>query len=411
MKKFVSALSVLIITAFVAACGNSSTTSEVVLGTPSVRAPNATALSKTLLGGSIQGTPLAATLSIVSTVAGSPAGPSGFGTANGAITAARFYQPNGITTDGKGNLFITDYRNHTIRQIDADGNVTTLAGIAGIAGYANTAPGVTATFYFPNAITTDGDNLYVTDASFSVRKIVISTKEVSTLAGLATSPGSIDSTDAKGTSARFNLLNGITTDGNYIYVTDSNSTIRWIDKNSGEVRTLAGYAGVAGELDGIQKMARFNQPARITCDGPNLYVCDFNNRTIRKIEIATGAVTTIAGITGPLGTDEGTADGIGTAAHFYQPNGITTDGTNLYVTDSYQNTIRKIVIATGAANQYEVTTISGKARSVISGEGGYVNSSVPGESTFYTPIGITTDGTSLFVADSQNNAIRKISNL
>jgi sugar lactone lactonase YvrE len=407
MNRFITVVCIVIGWSTLTACGKSSTTSEVLLGTPSVRVPNATALSKTLLGGSIQGTPLAATLSIVSTVAGSTAGPSGSGSANGANTAARFYQPNGITTDGNGNLFITDYKNHTIRQIViATGEVTTVAGIAGIAGYTNTAPGVAATFYFPNAITTDGVNLYVTDASFSVRKLAPpsagSTEwTVSTLAGLASSPGSIDSTDAKGTSARFNQLNGITTDGNYLYVTDSNNTIRWIDKNSGEVKTLAGYAGVAGEADGFQKMARFNQPARITCDGPNLYVCDFNNRTIRKIEIATGAVTTIAGITGPLGTDEGTADGIGAAAHFYQPNGITTDGTNLYVTDSYQNTMRKLVLSTGV-----VTTISGKAKSVLAGEGGYVDS--PGEPRFYTPIGITTDGISLFVADSYNNTIRKI---
>jgi sugar lactone lactonase YvrE len=401
MKMFVTVLSVLILAAFIAACGDkSSSTYGTVSGTPSIIVPNAPALSKTLLGGAIQGNALSISNN-VSTVAGSTAGTSAFGSTDGANSAARFYQPNGVATDGT-NLYITDYKNHTIRQIViATGEVTTLAGKAGIYGNSDTASGVAATFNFPNSITTDGANLYVTDASYTVRKIVISTKEVSTLAGLASNTGSSDGTGGVNGTARFNQLNGITTDGHYLYVTDSNNTIRWIDIKSGEVKTLAGYAGYAGETDGSQKMARFNLPARITCDGPNLYVCDFNNRTIRKIEIATGAVTTIAGITGPLGTDEGTANGTGAAAHFYQPNGITTDGINLYITDSYQNTIRKIVLSTGV-----VTTISGKARSAISGEGGSVDS--PGEPRFYTPIGITTDGTSLFVADSYNNTIRKI---
>jgi len=96
----------------------------------------------------------------------------------------------------------------------------------------------------------------------------------------------------------------------------------------------------------------FQSPSGITTDGTNLYVTDFNNNTIRRIVIATGAVTTIAGTAGTGGSDNGT----GTAAKFNGPYGITTDGTNLYVTDSHNNTIRQIVIATGV-----VTTIAGTA--------------------------------------------------
>ena len=116
------------------------------------------------------------------------------------------------------------------------------------------------------------------------------------------------------------------------------------------VTTIAGTAGVYGSADGTGAAARFHFPLDITSDGKNLYVTDSFNSTIRQIVIATGAVTTIAGTPGTPGS----ADGIGAAAGFNNPDGITTDGANLYVADLNNNTIRKIVIATGA-----VTTIAG----------------------------------------------------
>ena len=130
------------------------------------------------------------------------------------------------------------------------------------------------------------------------------------------------------------------------------------------------------------------------------------------IDILAGTVTTIAGASTPgvpekiSENNNGTADGVGSVARFYQPNGITTDGTYLYVTDSYQNTIRRI----DKAAPYSVTTISGSGKPISDpelGKGGSVDS--PGTPGFYTPIGITTDGVSLFVADSGNSTIRKIS--
>lgn len=126
------------------------------------------------------------------------------------------------------------------------------------------------------------------------------------------------------------------------------------------VTTLAGTAGAA---------AGFFHPYGITTDGTNLYVADYENHTIRKIVIATGVVTTLAGA---AGTD-GIADGTGAEAQFNSPIGITTDGANLYVVDTNNSAIRKIVTA-----------------------------------RFYFPSGITTDGFELFVTDLFNNIIRKI---
>lgn len=129
--------------------------------------------------------------------------------------------------------------------------------------------------------------------------------------------------------------------------------------SSGIVTTVAGLATNSGSTDGTGTAARFNAPYGITSDGTNLYVADSVNRTIRQVVIATGVVTTLAGLAGSAGSTDGT----GSAARFQSPQGITTDGTNLYVSD-LNHTIRQIVIATGV-----VTTLAGSAGSTGSTDG------------------------------------------
>lgn len=153
-------------------------------------------------------------------------------------------------------------------------------------------------------------------------------------------------TDSTTTSAgTFDNPSGIETDGTYLYVTDTGSnTIRMVVLATGETSTFAGSsAGSAGSSDGTGTSALFNGPKGITLTGSNLYVADTDNNTIRKIVVSTGVVTLFAGSTTGA---SGSTDGTGTAARFHSPSGITTDGTNLYVTDAGNNSIRKIVIAT-----------------------------------------------------------------
>ena len=358
-------------------------------------------LLRVRLGGSIQGTPLASAFSNVTTLAGNTSPPPLIYsdlTHNGTGTAAKFNQPVGITTDGS-NIYVADNKNNVIRKIViADGTVTRLAGSpAGTAGYANSTDGTgdTATFNLPGAVTMDGEFIYVADTGNNlIRKIEISSGFVTSIAGSTTGvAGSVDALN--GSDARFNHPSGITTDGTNLYVADSgNNTIRKITISTGAVETLAGAAAVAGSSDSTDDTgvtARFNQPARIATDGSNLYVTDFRNGTVRKIVIATGAVTTIAGVAGT----HGSADGVGAAASFNQPNGIATDGTSLYVTDSAYNTIRVIVISSGSVSTLTLT------------------STLPlPYNSFIKPLGITTDGISLFVAetysvvdDNKNNPV------
>ncbi len=305
--------------------------------------------------------------------------------------AASFNNPSGIAIDGT-SLYVADSGNSTIRKIvTSTGAVTTFAGKAGIIGHAD-GTGAAASFNSPSGITTDGTNLYVADSgNNTIRKIVISTGAVTTFAGKA---GIIGHADGRGAKATFNSPSGITTDGTNLYIADNgNSTIRKIAIASEAVTTLAGTAGYMGHADGTGAAARFYYPYGIASDGTNLYVVDYGNSTIRKIAIATGVVTTLAGTAGIIGH----ADGTGAAARFYSPSGITTDGTNLYVADSGNNMIRKIVIATGA-----VTTLAGSAGIIGHADG------TGAAASLYYPWGIVTDGTNLYIADNGNSTIRKV---
>jgi hypothetical protein len=341
----------------------------------------------TQMGGAIQGTPLSLAGG-VNTLAGAP---TSYGSADGAGAAARFSYPREIATDGT-NLFVADSNNHTIRKVViATGVVTTLAGAAGSPGSTDNT-GAAARFSSPWGIATDNTNLFVADRNNNtIRKVVIATGVVTTLAGTAGSSGSTDNT---GATARFYNPSGLTTDGTNLFVADTyNQTIRKVVIATGEVTTIAGTAGYTGSTDNTGAAARFFYPYGITNDGTNLFVADSNNSTIRKVVIATGEVTTIAGTAGSYGS----ADGTGEAARFSFPYGITNDGTNLFVADSNNQTIRKVVIATG-----EVTTIAGTA-----GSYGYADGTGTA-ARFSQPTGITTDGTNLFVADTSTQTIRKV---
>lgn len=136
---------------------------------------------------------------------------------------------------------------------------------------------------------------------------------------------SVASTDATGTAASFNYIHGATAFGGYLYVTDvNNHNIRRIAIATGVVSTFAGTTGIAGATDAIGTAASFTLPAGITNDGTNLYVTEWGNNKIRKIVIATGVVTTLAG----SGTT-GAVDATGVAASFNYPSGIAIVGANL----------------------------------------------------------------------------------
>jgi len=213
---------------------------------------------------------------------------------------------------------------------------------------------------------------------------------VTTFAG-----GVSGSTDGTGADARFKRPQGVAVDGDgNVYVADSeNYTIRKITP-AGVVTTLAGTAGSQGSADGTGADARFYHPVGVAVDGDgNLYVTEDYNHTIRKITPA-GEVTTLAGTAELSGSDDGT----GADARFDSPVGVAVDGDgNLYVTDRDNNTIRKVTPA-GV-----VITLAGAAGSQGSDDG------TGPLARFDSPVGVAVDGDgNLYVADRDNNTIRKV---
>ncbi|MGA6972405.1 MAG: hypothetical protein WBY93_12290 [Candidatus Binatus sp.] len=192
---------------------------------------------------------------------------------------------------------------------------------------------------------------------------------------------------------RLDFPAGLATDGRAVYVSNSrNNTVEAIDAATRSLRIVAGKLFQEGSNDGVGDTARFNSPDGMTINGANLYLCDTNNSDIRQIAVS-GAVTTVAGQANISGSDDGT----GSAAHFNLPTQITTDGTNLYVADSGNSSIRRIALP-----DFKVKTIAGQSGTTGKTDGG------PDKSVFSGPRGVAVDKKFIYVADTGNDIIRKI---
>jgi hypothetical protein len=284
-----------------------------------------------------------------------------FGSTDDTGTAARFKGPLGIAADSAGNVYVADTGNATVRKITAAGVVSTLAGSAGQTGSLD-ASGAAARFMSPYGITVDSSGtVYVVESTAAVRKITAA-GVVTTLAGTS---GANGYTDATGAAARFSVPFDIAADGSgNLYVSDhGNHVVRKIT-SAGVVTTLAG-SGSPGKVDATGAAASFTFPSGLAADSAgSVYLADTDNQVIRKIT-ADGVVTTIGG-TGSLGS----ADGVGTAASFYNPKDVAVDASgNLYVVDRGNHTIRKGTLAASPTTQ---TITFGTAPSITVGTTGTV---------------------------------------
>lgn len=256
---------------------------------------------------------------VVSTIAGDS---SNVGSSNGTGSAASFNTPIGITTDGT-DLYVADSANSLIRKVTTTGVVTTIANSASVTS--------------PYGITFLGGFLYITDQGKNqIIKMTTAGGSVSSIAGDAVfGTGTADGT---GAVARFGMPSGITNDGTFLYVADmSNFTIRKVT-TGGLVSTIAGSAGVPGSVNGIGAAARFMQPTGVLYQGGKLLIADMGSSVIEQMDTTTLAVTTYAGILSEIGS----ADGVAGNARFNGVSSITSDGADVYVADSGNYTIRKI---------------------------------------------------------------------
>ena len=318
------------------------------------------------------------------------AGSTNNGSVDGVGTNAEFYSPQGTAVDTNYNVYVADTGNSTIRKlVFTNGNwqVSTIAGTPTNSGSSDGANGF-ARFRNPEGITVDHTgNLYVADTANSTIRMLFPVGTnwvVSTLAGLAGTNGSADGTNGM---ARFNNPQGIAVDHNgNLYVADTlNDTIRMMTPigTNWVVSTIAGSAGIIGTNDGTNSLAQFYSPEGIAVDGAgkNVYVADTTNDIIRQLSLVgtNWTVSTIAGLAGYAGSTDGTNSN----ARFDDPGGIAMDRAgNLYVADTVNNTIREII---PASPNWVVTTVAG-----LAGTAGQVNGT--GTNALFTdPKGIAID--------------------
>ena len=317
----------------------------------------------------------------VTTFAGS--GTAGY--ADGQGQSAMFNNPQGVVADSQGNIYVADSFNNYIRKITPDGTVTTFAG-NGKAGYVDGLAD-SAQFYAPAGLTMDSQgNLYVADVGNNVIREIVANGTVSTYTGTGTA-GYSGGSDKAYVYYNNPTDEAITADG-IMYIADrGNNALRKVTPAAAFVSTFAGNH-VPGFVDATGILAYFNKPSAITLDASgNAYIADQGNYSLRKVTPA-GVVTTIAGnskqinlinIPSGLTTDAagdifisdeggrileytkdavlyviagslnkaGYTDGTGTAALFNNPQGITVDASgNIYVADQNNNCIRKITLST-----------------------------------------------------------------
>jgi sugar lactone lactonase YvrE len=315
---------------------------------------------------------------IVSTFAGS----SEKAFKDGTGTAASFNSPGRITVDGNGNLFVADEFNNAIRKITPDGKVSTIAG-TGSMGSAD-GKGTAASFFHPGGLTVDKTgNLYIADYGNNLIRKIDPSGNVTTLAGSGTSGFN----NGKGTAARFSGPVDLVLDKNEnVYVADlGNEVIRKITPD----KSVSTFSKIT--TPGTNYLDHFHFPGGLAIDNnDNLYTTDISNYLIQKITPA-GVVTTVAG-----SGARGSVNGQGNKASFNAPYVITADkDNNIYVTDG--NVIRKMDAA-GI-----VTTFAGN------GTEGMVNGPAS-TASFKNLNGIVMDlSGNLYIADTGNNLIRKIS--
>jgi sugar lactone lactonase YvrE len=317
-------------------------------------------------------------------------------------TTATLNYPVDLAVDQAGDIYIADDLNNRIRKITVStGKITTVAG-TGIAGYnGDDIDATKANLNRPEGVGVDGvGNVYIAD-SFNnrLRKVTVSTGKITTIAGTGFKGSSVDGVDA--ISANLDIPESVCVDlsGN-IYIADSaNHRIQKVSASTLKITTVAGtgFYGFSGDGKAATS-AELHSPLAVAVDRDgNLYIADTFNHRLRKVTATSGIITTVAGADIPGFTADG-IDAIG--SQLYYPKGVAVDQSgDIFIADSTNYRIRKVIVSTG-----KMITIAGTGIPGSTGDGVNATSA---DLNYVTGIAVDLFG-NFYIADTSNHRIRSM---
>ncbi|HZI47906.1 MAG TPA: thioredoxin-like domain-containing protein, partial [Pyrinomonadaceae bacterium] len=298
--------------------------------------------------------------------------------------------PGKVIADEKTDrLFIADSDHNRIVITRLDGTLIDVIG-NGAHGMAS-GPFAEATFFRPQGMVLDGDKLYVADTeNHLIRQLDLKARTVETIAGTGVQSHEYGQT-GPAMKIALNSPWDLQLVGRTLYIAMAGPHQIWqLDLDKKEISTYAG-SGREARIDGARDEAAFAQPSALATDGKSLFVSDAEANIIRAIDLATGEVRTLVG--GDL-FDFGDSDGHGNEVRLQHPLGLTRWNNKLLIADTYNHKIKLLDPSTRT-----VTSFAG------TGKPGQSDGGTP---SFYEPGGLTLVGDKLYVADTNNHAIRVI---
>ena len=336
---------------------------------------------------------------IIETLAGN--GEPGYAGDGGPAGAASLNEPKGLCVDREGNLYIADSENHVVRRVDrVTGIITTVAGVcpSGATGPAVPEPPVAAQAEEDEDPFADhsGDSTKAYTMNHRVRKVDAATGIITNVAGTGQARYSGD--DGPAVSAAINEPTGLAVSDEALYIADqSNNRVRRVDLATGVITTVAGDGTAAYSGDQVSAVqASLAGPSGVALGGDGVvYVADTFNSRIRSVDPATGQIATVAG-DGVTYRYQGPAEP--SSPSLSRPAGIAvgSDG-NVYMTDSDSHLIR---VWNGRSKT--ISRLSGTGVAQFGGDGG---DALAGSLSY--PFGVAVDASgTVYVADTFNHRIR-----
>lgn len=336
----------------------------------------------------------------------------GFSGDGGPAVNAQLNTPQGIALDSAGNIYIADSLNNRVRMVSNKGIITTFAGNGNFSGpgfWGDTGPATDASIHLPVGLAVDAaNNVYIAvSADNTVRRVTAADGAINIFAGAGYKgyygDYAADAVTGKVTNTGLANVAGLTgpqdvaigPKGVVLIADTGNAVIRQV-ATDGTISTVSGNGNIGNQGDGVALKLPMIAPFGVAVDSAGvIYVAEYGTNRIRKIDTAGNATTLIGdGIQGFAG-DGGPANKV----RMNLPTGVQVDSAgNVYFADSQNNRIRKF-------SGGNVATFAGNGGLSRSGDGG------PGTSAqLNTPLGVAVDAAgNLYIADTLNNIVRKVS--